>query len=416
MYFRIIPIFFVLIFTAAFAGDAEQFQEIQKTVLANNSKIKAMEQEVHMYRNQISSSSALEDPKLKLGVNNVPITNPGFKMDSMTSKEIGISQMIPLGGKLGLKSAIAEKKYKIAQERLRKEKAELLHMARMNIYELLYIRESIKIMEEIKSQIKLFVDSEIAANKSGTGSLSNVIKANIEYNMVDEGLISLKQKERDVTSKIDYLAGSPVSIEGMNLHDDVLKEIKAGDQAAGVLSSNPDMKILALEKEISQDDVSLKTREYVPDMEFGFSYMQREKTPMSKGDDMFSAMVIFNIPVWSLSKNRPMVEEMKNKLAMSQNLLSDRKNSLVYSVDSITSRLNKWSSLYVLYKDQIIPQAELSVETSHSQHMAGTREFMSVIDGIRMLLKYKIDMSMVKKEYYADMSELHMLTGGEILK
>jgi len=409
------PVFFLLLVSAVFAGE-NPFQEIQKTVLANNSRIKAMEGEALMLKTQISTSSALEDPKLKLGVNNVPVMNPGFKMDSMTSKEIGISQMIPLGGKLGLRESIAEKKYTAALEKVRKEKAEVLHMARMGLYELSFVRDSIKIMEEIKAQIKILVDSEIAANKSGTGSLTNVIKANIEYNMIDEGLISLHQKETEVTSRIEYLAGKKGVPPLLELPEPELRDVEAESYIREVLAVNPDLRIITLEKDIAGNEMSLKRKDNIPDVEFGISYMQRDKTSVSKGDDMFSAMAVLNIPIWQGSKNRPMIEEMKNKLSMSQNYLSDKKNFLVSGVETIHSRMKKWSSLYSLYKDQIIPQTELSVETSHAGHKAGTREFMSIIDGIRMLLKYKIDMLMAKKEFQSDLSELHMLMGGEILK
>lgn len=58
--------------------------------------------EAFMKKSRITSSASLEDPKLKLGINYVPTDSYSFSEEDMTSKEIGISQMIPLGGKLDL--------------------------------------------------------------------------------------------------------------------------------------------------------------------------------------------------------------------------------------------------------------------------------------------------------------------------
>jgi len=78
----------------------------------------------------------------------------------MTSKEIGLSQMFPLGGKLKMKESIAIKEYKKALERLRKERIEMLHKLRVYVYELSYIKASMAILKEIKGYIKLLMESE----------------------------------------------------------------------------------------------------------------------------------------------------------------------------------------------------------------------------------------------------------------
>ena len=71
--------------------------DLQRTALSANPRIKAMEAEAQMMKKRIPQSTALEDPKLKLGINNLSVTSPSFTKEDMTSKEIGISQMIPLG-------------------------------------------------------------------------------------------------------------------------------------------------------------------------------------------------------------------------------------------------------------------------------------------------------------------------------
>jgi cobalt-zinc-cadmium efflux system outer membrane protein len=390
-------------------------EEVQKIALSESPRIKAMEAETQMMKKRIPQSDALEDPKLKLGINNLPLNSLSFTKEDMTSKEIGISQMIPLG-KLGYKKSIAEKEYEKAAVKLKAEKVETLYMLRMYIYEIIYTRSSIKIMEDIKRQIKLVIDSEIAASKSGLGSLSNVIKAKTEFDMADEEIISLEQKRKEFEQKINYLTGKKIEINIDKLPEPNFKDVSIETINKEIASSNSQLKMLLIDTEISRNEISLKKSEYIPDVDIGVSYMQRQNSPEGmKRDDMVSGMIIFNIPVWSWKKNMNMVDEMSKKNESAKNLYQDKLNDMKARAEILVSQLVKWKDLHKLYKEKLIPQTELGLETVLSRYRTSSVEFMPVIDSVRMLLRYRKELLMTKKEYNTSYSELHALLGQEIL-
>ncbi len=385
--------------------------ELQSLLIKENPKLKSMDLEIEMAKKRIILSSSLDDPKLKIAINSLPVDTWSFKDEDMTTKEIGISQMFPLGGKLSIKEEIAVKEYKILLERLRKEKAEMLHMLRMNAYEIFYIRESLKIINEIENYLQILVDSEASSAKSGMGNLTNVVKANIELAMLQEEKINLKQREEESRKKIAYLLG----IENLNVDINVesngekpiLNEIKEK-----VLNQNPDLKILLIEKEKSELEVSLRKKEFYPDLEISVSYMQRDKANTGmKRSDMISAMATVNIPIWAKHKNIPMIEEMEKKRSMVDKLIEDKKNELKSKVETVFSFIERWENLYNLYVYNIIPQNELALDTIISRYKVGGVEFMPVIDTVRMLLKYKKEAVMLKKEFLVNISELLSLIG-----
>ncbi len=414
-------VFFLLsVFLASAHAEEFTLLDLQNLVIKENPRLKSMELETEMMRKRIPVSSALEDPKLKIGANSVPVDSWSFKDEDMTSKEIGISQMFPLGGKLGIKESIAIKEYEKSKERLRKETVEMLHMFRMNVYELYYIKASLKILEEIKSYIKLLIDSETAVTKSGMGSLTNVVKANIEYTMINEEIISLKQKETEAKKKLSYLTGlteMEIDIKMNDLSTTQFAEMKSEEIREKIFQNNPDLKLLAIEKEISEKEVTLRQKEYYPDLEIGISYMQRDNSPSGmKRPDMISAMAVLNIPIWYKKKNIPMIEEMQKKYSMVDSLINDKKNELVSRVDTILSQLRKWEELNKLYKEELIPQNELALETILARYKTSGVEFMPVIDTIRMLLRYKKELVMIQKEYLTGVSELNSLMGIDVIK
>lgn len=424
-----------LILNAA-ANEPQALIDLQRIVLAENPRIKAMDAEAQMMKKRIPQSTALEDPKLKLGINNLPVKNPSFTKEDMTSKEIGVSQMIPLG-KLPFQDRIARREYDKAVARLRVERVESLHMVRLYYYELMYAGSSIKILEEIKKQIKLVIDSEVAATKAGMGSLSNVIKARIEHTMVDEEIINLKQRQKELEQDIWYLAGNTVPVAFMPLAEPDFMEVPIEQVRKEILASNPQLRLAALDVELSKSEIALKKSEYAPDLELGFSYMQRQdgkrknsfetmlgmdgptvtyKSEKVKRDDMVSAMATISIPFWFWQKNIPMVEEMKKKNESAKNLYRDALNKMYARAGVLESQMVKWRDLYRLYHDRLIPQTELALETNLARYRTGSVEFMPVIDTVRMLLRYRKELVMAVKEYYASYSEMNALMGAEVLR
>jgi len=395
-------------------GESFTINDLQKIVLDGNPRIKAMEGEVLMMKARVSQSDALEDPKLKLGLNNLPLGSFSLSKEGMTSKEIGLSQMIPLG-KLSYRRKIAVLEYDKALAILKAERVETLHMVRMYYYELMYTASSIGILEDIKKQIRLVIDSEVAATKSGTGNIANVIKANVEYSLIDGEIITLVQKQKEMEQNLYYLAGRAVEIPATELPVKDFSSIAMETVRSEILVLNPQLKLLSLNVEISGNEISLKKSEYVPDMDVGVSYMQRQDNGAEKRDDMVSAMVSFSIPAWFWKKNIPMIDEMKKKNESAKNLREDFLNKLYARAETLASQMTRWRELYFLYHDRLIPQTELALETTMARYRTSSVEFMPVVDTVRMLLRYRKEQFMAVKEYYTAYSEMNALMGVEVL-
>ena len=399
---------------AAHSAAAMSLAELEAYTLANNPRVKALEAAAAMAHKRIKPARSLDDPRLRLGANNLPASDPNFHDLDMSSKELGLSQMIPLGGKLSAREAIAENEYLQARERLRGEKLALLSMIRAASYELAFIRESIVIIDDIKAQIKLVIDGEIAASKAGTGSLTGVIKANLEYSMIEEEIITLAQRESEVRQRIRYLAGGDAEPKTKGLLAPAFARLSREGLETDILASNPDLAILRLEHARASETTRLRERELVPDVELGLSYMQRDSGPMGKRDDMVSGMASINLPLYFASKNIPMIDEARLGRETAGRLYEDRRNEIISRARALYDSLSRWEALHRLYTAQIIPQSGLALETALARYRTGAVEFMAVVDTLRKLLRYRRDALMALKEYLTERAELKALTGKEV--
>lgn len=278
--------------------------------------------------------------------------------------------------------------------------------------------QATNIINDIKGQINFLTEVQLTANKVGKSALNDVVKSSIEYTMIDEEIIALKQSEQELLYKLSTLtAGNNVDVKEEKLPEISFNQWNKEEVKESVIKNNPEIAILEIEKIKAESEIALREKEYIPDLELGLSYMQRDNTPAGeRRSDMISAMATINIPLWYKKKNMNMVSEAQRKKEYINKLIEDQKNTLNTKTEIILSRLKKWEELYKLYLEQLIPQTELVIETYLSRLTTAKTEVMPIIDSIRLLLEYKKDVAMAKKEYLINLSELKALMGMEVLK
>ena len=407
-------ILFVLFFfhVPPIAAGPLDLASLQVMALRNNPKIKALEGEARMAEHRIEQSRSLEDLKLTFGVNSLPLDTFSFNDEAMTSKEIGVSQMIPLWGKRSIRVRIAELERLIRLEALRQERIRVLHMLRQSVYEMRGAILSKEILKEIQIQIGLLIDSETALTKTGMGTLSGVINANIESIMVDEKECDLDQRIESLRARIAYLAG--IEIKAPPSLPSLMKKEVSEEAVKESVKESPEMKIASYGTLMSREKMRLREKEFLPDMEAGVAYMQRNDTASSKRADMVSAMVSFNMPVWVKAKREGVAEALYQTEAMEQWSV-ETLNDLDQKGVTLRAEMEKWWKIYELYRRRSIPQAELEFRSTLAAYRVGG-PLAPVIEKLKRLLSFQNECVNAETAYRTSVSGLSALMGIEVLQ
>ncbi len=416
-FLRIVMVLFLVLQSHQSWPQTVNFFQAQHNVLTDNFKLKALQMQVEQYKLRIPQDSSLPDPKLKLGINNIPVGKPSFKESDMTGKEIGIYQMIPLFGKLSSKERIALLEYKKALEMYRLYKAYYLHTIRSYFFEMAYLQQYVNIIEESKKYLTMLLDIQKSKSAASAGMFSDVLKVSVELSKLDEEIINVTTTIAEMQRNIDFLLGDSnrkIQYQVTDIDLTAKKITRQIDSQVGktIIDDNPELQLLRLQLLIDEEEINLKQKDLYPDIEVGILYMQRDKSPQGESrDDMFSVMATFNIPVWFTSKNEPAIKEMKIKKGQSQSLYQDKINEIDFALSTISVNIEKWKQLNDLYLNRAIPQIDTLINTDMAYYRTGTVEFMKILDAIRMRLNYKQQLLSNKKEYYKAISFLHFLQG-----
>ena len=182
-------VFPLLILTLAAAGVAAEgpsaltLPEAVRQALDRNPEIQRLQHRLRAVQAKAKQAPYLEDPQIALQLGGVPLSSPA-SLNQADTNSIGIRQMIPFFGKLGLKEKIAEREGNIAEEELRAKEREIISMVKMAYADLFMADRSIEILREQLEILRTVIGATEARYRVGRVTQQDVFKAQLEQSEV----------------------------------------------------------------------------------------------------------------------------------------------------------------------------------------------------------------------------------------
>jgi len=372
--------------------------------LSGNPSLEAMRERIRMKENAAIRAGALDDPKLRVGVTNVPLRSWDFRDEDMTGKEIGFSQMFPWPGMRQTRTDVVLREKEETEFILEDMRNMLRSEVKMTYSELASVRKQIEAVRRSQDVLKDIVGITQELYAVGKGSQPDVLRGQVEFGRMREMRIGLENREQVLSVRLNTLAFLLPDRPVPPLEE--LKEfalpLGPKDLAAIYKAERPARK--AAQARVRRGDASVEMAKHAehPEFEVSFSYMQRDAMPDgTKRSDMFSSMVMMNLPIWRKEKIEPGIREMKAEKRMAvrevESLDLETSNLIGRSLSTLESR----RQAAVLYRTTLIPQAEQSFQATVESYRVGKTDFPMLMDAVMAILSFR-------REYAAMVGDLHM--------
>lgn len=240
----------------------------------------------------------LPDPKISIGVDNVPVNDPSFDTYLPSSKTISYSQMIPNFEKRKLLSS---------QQKILSKQQKVLSKYRYNILKGKFINtmfqlQSIKKLIEIsEKKLKLF------------NTLEQELKAQIEAgNILYDEFSKLEIKKIETMKNINNYHHTHNKIENylVELVDEIpninIPLLKFTNFDTDIKKTFPIL-ISMINLNFAKKNIEISNANYNTNYGFNIAYKKREEGKTFKGDDWVSMKLNFSIPLWSNSNQKPKI-------------------------------------------------------------------------------------------------------------
>ena len=376
------------------------------------------------------------DPMLMVGVQNLPIRDPGFA-DEMTMKMVGVGLTVPYPGKLGLNRRIAEREAAAAAAALDAATRSVEREVRAAYYELAFLDQALLIAQRNRDVLVSLSDVTEARYGTGTGGQQDVLKVRVESARLSETAVDLTERRHAALARLNAALDRPTesAIDAPIIPRriaraaiaDSASEVRFVSSALGARAADsplPPAEVLqaiALQEnamireanamvDAQAARVELARRAALPDFDLSVQYGQRTAHP-----DMVTATVSVPLPLRKGRKQDAEVAAMNAELRAVEADRHNRQNEIKAEISRLHSALERDRAQLALYVKAIIPQGRAALASATSSYQAGRVEFLTVLDNQATLLNYEMEYFRLLTEFATMLAELEEVGGKEVL-
>jgi outer membrane protein TolC len=396
-----------------------QLATLIKEGLEKNQDIQSLASKAESLKEEISFAGSLNDPRIGIGLLNLPTDTFRFDQEPMTQKQIFIAQKIPWFGKLDLRSQRAAMKAIRQEAILNAKRLELSRQIASTYYELGFVTSGQKINKRLINMLTQLLRVSETRYAAGQGLQQDVLHAQVEVSKLLDEQITLDKKQRMLEDRINSLLNresfKPVTPpENLTFPDLALKEKKLQDRA---LKMNPWLKVKLAEIDQASIEIELAQKDYWPDMDFKMAYGQREEDLNGRNlPDFFSASMVINIPLWQKKRQDKKLEATKLQHKAALQSYQNMVNGLPHKVDAIVTDIRNLQKNYKLIKEALIVQAEQWARSSLTAYEVDKVNFNTMITAQVRLLHFELQSENYLFSLYKKRAELEEVLGAPLLQ
>jgi outer membrane protein TolC len=387
--------------------------ELVREALEKNPAIQAAHYAATAKKATIESAQTLPDPVLgfqQMGDINPPGLQRG---DPSSGRTYSITQEVPFPGKLDLKGKIAETEFESETWNKQQTRLQVIADLKVAYFNLYLIDHSITILEENKKLLEQFARIAETRYRVGQGIQQDVLKAHVEISKLIDRLTVLEQRraatEEEINSLLYRPPGTPL---GKSAQVTKAAFPYPYNQLYEIARSHyPLLQVQEQEIQRSQHRVELARREFYPDFALGLSAVER-----SGLSEMYGIMVNAKVPLYFWRKQQPELSSANMSLDSARKQRDNTTAQLNAKVKDLYLTATTSERLVDLYRNGVIPQARIALESAVAGYQVGSLDFLAMMDSFFTVLDYEIKYYEVFSEFHKALAQLEPYTGLELVR
>ena len=385
------------------------------------------------------AAATMPDPKMSVGLANLPTDGFDFSQEGMTQLKVGITQMFPRGDTLAIKNQqlrIESEAYPFQRADREAKVAVTVGSLWLDAYR---VQQSIALIEQNRSLFEQLADVAQASYSSALGKTrqQDIVRAQLELTRLDDRLDILAQQQnaylgmmaqwlstafvessqQDAISQLHniQLAQQLPQLDLLNNELVYSKTWFSVDVLAKHFSSHP--AVFALDKKISasKTGINLAEQQYKPEWGVNASYGYRDDDPMGNSrSDFFSVGVTFDLPLFTENRQDMTVKSAisKTEAVKTEKILLLRQ--LLGAFSSGKGRLLRLEERKNLYKTRLLPQVHDQAEASLTAYTNDDGDCAEVVRSRSAVLNAQIDDLVIQVAEQKIILELNYLFVGSL--
>lgn len=329
---------------------------------------------------QIPRAAQLPDPKLRLGIDNLPVSNPdafSLTRDFMTMKRIGYAQDVPNAEKRQARGERAARERDVELTMLAAQRAQVRQDIALAWLELYYAQQTENALARLAESYKLEADTAGPAVSAGRMQPSAVVAAHAAVETVRDRIL---EQSRNVARARAMLAalvgdagerplGAPPNVNVLAHRPDVLADIDA----------HPAQRVFEQREALAASEVALATSTRNPDWSWEVSFGQREP----RFSNMVSVMVSMDLPLFKRDRQNRDVATRVQQLEQARALREDARRMHQGEVRALIAEWTIAGERSQRLEKNLLPLTRERADLTLAAYRGGRGELSAVLESRR---------------------------------
>jgi outer membrane protein TolC len=393
-----------------FAGAIELPLDLLVTAVhARNPSLHAAQAAWSAAAERYPQAVALDDPMLQS-----MFAPASFSSSSpvQSSYSLGVAQRVPWHGKRDLKGQVAQWEANALSWDTHEVMLQLASTARMAYFDYYLVHreldlnaKNVEVMQDFRSTAK----SKYEANQVSQQDLSS---ADLELAKLQQQRLELEQSARTTVARINTLLhrrpDHPLPMPPQSLR--VEMPLPEAVVMRGLAHQHrPELASLAARIQSEQNAVALACKEYYPDFEF----MARYDAFWTDTEQRPQIGMNMNVPL-NQGRRSAGVREAQFRLTKLIAEHSQQQDSVNEEVRIAYTRVETNRKTAELFEDRILPAADTNLDSARAAYVAGSIDFLQLMDARRQFIEQRIGYQRTLTEYHRSRSDLERAVGTQI--
>ncbi len=369
--------------TKTAAGNELTLERAETIALQGEPGLAAKRWESKALAERAVADGQLMDPKLQVGLLNLPTDSFDFDQENMTQFKVGITQQFPGGDTREIKQQKTRKQSELAQVELETRKLEILKNTRLNWLEIWYWQQAKTIIAGNRKLFAQLVDIVRSLFSVGRNNQQDLIRAQLELSRLDDRVARIDQMIDTQRSKLSRWIGveaSRMPLPG-KLPELAIPALPDDFEALSQrFLSHPKIQEIDRKLEIAQKEIDLIKESYKPGwgVNVGYSYRDDMQDGRPRAD-FVSAGVTVDLPLFTARRQdkKRQASEYKYQALKSQRLALLRQ--LVANLKQEMANEEQLKKRQALYRKLLLPQARQQAQAALLAYQSDRGDFADVM-------------------------------------
>jgi cobalt-zinc-cadmium efflux system outer membrane protein len=396
------------------AAEAQALRDLVAEALANNPEIVASQRGYEAARQRPSQVSSLPDPMFSPSYSSNGRPWPGAGLGTEPTSQIGfmVSQEVPFPGKRKLTGEIAAKEAEAEFQQYQQVQLSVVSRLKQAYYRRAYAFAVVDVLDRNLLLLQNLLRITEARYQVGRAAQQDVFKAQTQISILETRRLQLERdksaREAEIVSIVNRLPGTtldrPDDLQLLGLPTGLEQLYAAARENSPMLRR--DQKMI----ERAEIAVNRARKEYYPDFTLNSGYYNMGQMP-----DMFMFRADFKIPLYFFRKQRPGVTEQAQTLGQSRKTYEATNQVLHFRIRDDYLMAQTSEQLVRIYRDTVIPQASLALESSLASYETGAVDFLSVFTNYITVVEYEMNYYEELENLYTALSRLEEMTATPLI-